>query len=334
MCLCLFIIIDYVYFCSVFLCYVTFSYFTRAAKHASSRLSSRTPLHPVHPSSTSRLGLGASQPGLFRTDIFRTGSSQTKILRVEPPGESPVCRGTSTPLVPLTAPCQRASRTGRSKPLGVPIRRRGRGSQPGLPARLARLPGQAARAGRERPLLPISTRAEAWPIFGSLRPQQFNAPESRPILSLTFCFRLAIQLFSVQREIEPVRRSFRRRRSCTFTEVARLVPSSLFAPAATGLIVFCSHLFTRSNPQVDRCSNPHPWDPLNKFPLNVGIIININIMFIIIAIIVIITITTRQSHPFCRPPQAEGVAWGAARAAARPGSLSASVIIILYYVIV
>ena len=31
--------------------------------------------------------------------------------------------------------------------------------------------------------------------------------------------------FTTSREIEPVRRSFRRRRSCTFTEVARLVPS-------------------------------------------------------------------------------------------------------------
>ena len=31
--------------------------------------------------------------------------------------------------------------------------------------------------------------------------------------------------FTMSREIEPVRRSFRRRRSCTFTEVARWVPS-------------------------------------------------------------------------------------------------------------
>ena len=31
--------------------------------------------------------------------------------------------------------------------------------------------------------------------------------------------------FTTSREIEPVRMSFRRRRSCTFTEVARLVPS-------------------------------------------------------------------------------------------------------------
>ena len=34
--------------------------------------------------------------------------------------------------------------------------------------------------------------------------------------------------FTTSREIEPVRRSFRRRRSCTFTEAARLVPSGVF----------------------------------------------------------------------------------------------------------
>ena len=28
------------------------------------------------------------------------------------------------------------------------------------------------------------------------------------------------------------------------------------------MILFCSQFFTRSNPHVDRCSNPLPWDPL------------------------------------------------------------------------
>ena len=36
--------------------------------------------------------------------------------------------------------------------------------------------------------------------------------------------------FTTSREIEPVRRSFRRRRSCTLTEVARLVPSGYVRP--------------------------------------------------------------------------------------------------------
>ena len=32
-------------------------------------------------------------------------------------------------------------------------------------------------------------------------------------------------------------------------------------PKATGLIVFYSQFSTCSNPRVDRCSNPFPWDP-------------------------------------------------------------------------
>ena len=34
--------------------------------------------------------------------------------------------------------------------------------------------------------------------------------------------------------------------------------------ATTGLIAFCSPLCTCSNPHVDRCSNPLPWDPLTS----------------------------------------------------------------------
>ena len=32
----------------------------------------------------------------------------------------------------------------------------------------------------------------------------------------------------------------------------------------TGLTVLCSQLFACSNPRVDRCSNPLPWDPLSS----------------------------------------------------------------------
>ena len=31
-----------------------------------------------------------------------------------------------------------------------------------------------------------------------------------------------------------------------------------------GLLVFYSQLFACSNPHVDRCSNPLPWDPLSS----------------------------------------------------------------------
>ena len=34
--------------------------------------------------------------------------------------------------------------------------------------------------------------------------------------------------------------------------------------ATSGSIAFCSRLFACSNPHVDWCSDPFPWDPLRK----------------------------------------------------------------------
>ena len=45
--------------------------------------------------------------------------------------------------------------------------------------------------------------------------------------------------FTVSCEIEPVRRSYRRRGSCTFTEVARLVPSGLIKELSLGSGSLC-----------------------------------------------------------------------------------------------
>ena len=59
---------------------------------------------------------------------------------------------------------------------------------------------------------------------------------------------------------------------------------------AAGLIVFRPQFFTCSNPHVDRCSNPLPWDPLI-----IIIIIIITIIITIIVIIIIITTTTTTS---------------------------------------
>ena len=39
----------------------------------------------------------------------------------------------------------------------------------------------------------------------------------------------------------------------------------------TGLIAFLSRLFVCSNPRVERCSNPLPWDPLGS-PVSPGVL--------------------------------------------------------------
>ena len=78
-----------------------------------------------------------------------------------------------------------------------------------------------------RPLL--GARAPPWSCGLFQAAQNVRLPLNIPLLRL----QSSEGKFTMSREIEPVRRSFRRHGSCTFTEVAHLVPSGNFPRVVT-----------------------------------------------------------------------------------------------------